>query len=207
MSTPLQVYQRILQLPCDDLRSGRGIKDTLDLSLKQLIGTVFCPERGFKVQYGSDDNGQLEATISRGVHKIQLQGRYGQNTVFSGEKKSSFISYTIRAEGTLSTLNRAENSRRPVMFGRVAGATVLAAVAVIVLWMSRMEGHRVPAIICALLAGQWLGGKVAQRIAQQLEARAEDRTVDIQELERAKAVWTVFTSNVTEITSAYRAVK
>jgi hypothetical protein len=209
MSTPLQVYQRVLQLPCDDLRSGLGIKATLDMGLKQVIASVFRPSDGFKVQCAEDEGGQLQATISRGVHNIQLQGRYGQNTLFSGEKKSSFISYTIRAEGTLSASNHAEHAGHPmVKYGRITGAAVLAAAALALFLIAKIKAHNIPIIIIGVLVGgQWLGGKVGQRIAQRLEARAENHSVNKDELETARAVWEHFTSSIAETTSAYPAVR
>ena len=207
MSTPLQVYRRVLQLPCDDLRSGLGIKDTLDLGLKQLIASVFRPSEGFKIRYSDEENGQLHATVSRGAHTIQVQGRYGQNTVFAGERKSSFISYTIRAEGALSTLSRAENaSDLIVMYGRFTGAALLAAVVLTLLLIVTGEVH-IALIMGALVGGQWLGAKVGQRIAQHLEARAENHSIDTEELQCAEAVWEHFTHSITGITSAYPAVR
>src|SRR5437867_4829003 len=82
MNQPQRVYQRILRLPCGDVREGTGFKDMLDAALKQVTDAICKSADGFNVKLGQDLNGQLQATITRGAHKIELRGRYGQNTVF-----------------------------------------------------------------------------------------------------------------------------
>ena len=101
---PQQVYQRILKLPCGDVREGVGLKDMLDAALKQLMAGICKPADGFDVKVGTDSDGHLQATITRGPHKMELQGRYGQNTIFKDGAKACFVSYTVHAESAFSTL-------------------------------------------------------------------------------------------------------
>ena len=213
MSTPRQVYQRILQLPCDDLRSGMSLKSTLDTELKQVIGRTFKPAEGFKVDVGSDDAGQLTATVSRGVHTIQLQGRYGQNSVYAaGGQQASFISYTIRAEGSFSNLDRAEfMGWNLVLLARITGALGAAALVIIAMVLIPHSldffAHSAPLVAMALVGGQWLGARIGRNLANRLEAHAETSPRATAQWELADATWQRLTSGISSAITGYPVVK
>src|SRR5688500_9557045 len=104
------VYQRVLRLPCDNIRSGIGFKATLDAALKQLVEGLFKASEGFKIELGDHTGGHLRAVITRGVEKFEVEGCYGQNSAFAEGKKVSFVSYTVRAESGTGTGAASANS-------------------------------------------------------------------------------------------------
>src|SRR5438093_10025865 len=156
-----RVYQRILKLPCGDVREGVGLKDMLDAALKQLMAGICKPADGFDVKVGKDSDGHLQATITRGPHKMELQGRYGQNTIFKDGAKACFVSYTVHAESAFSTLGRVENAGETfVVLGRIAGVMLgVFAVCAIVKYgfeRARMVAYSIPIFVGIVYAGKWL---------------------------------------------------
>src|SRR3954470_4569984 len=91
----LMQYQRVLRLPCDDIRSGIGFKATLDKALRQLLEGLFKAVDGFSVEFGDHTGGHLRAIISRGAQKIEVEGCYGQNSSYGDGTKKPFVSYTV----------------------------------------------------------------------------------------------------------------
>src|SRR5205814_1289666 len=75
----LMKYQRVLRLPCDDIRSGIGFKATLDKALKQLLEGLFKAADGFRIEFGNHTGGHLRAIIRGGGESIEVEGCYGQN--------------------------------------------------------------------------------------------------------------------------------
>jgi hypothetical protein len=206
-----QVYQRILKLPCGDVREGASLKTTLDTAVKEVLATICKPADGFKLKVAQDDSGHLQATITRGAHKIEVQGRYGQNTVFKDGGKASFVSYTVRAEAGLATLDRAENAGESLEGLGKIGGVVLAIVAVCALlsWMVRKLGliiYSVPIFILIVYAGKWAGGKAGRAVANRIQERATNRVLSGDEIEKADAVWERLTNGITTVTSSYPAV-
>src|SRR5688572_27358987 len=102
-------YQRVLRLPCDNIRDGISLKATLDAALKQLVEVLFKPADGFRIELGDHTGGHLRAIITRGAEKFEVEGCYGQNSTFTEGKKVSFVSYTVRAEGVLGPDDRSTN--------------------------------------------------------------------------------------------------
>src|SRR5688572_9620470 len=84
-------YQRVLRLPCDNIRSGIGFKATLDTALKQLVEKLFKPSDGFNVELGDHTGGHLRAVITRGSERFEVEGCYGQNSSFAEGKKVAFV--------------------------------------------------------------------------------------------------------------------
>lgn len=210
MNRPQQVYQRILKLPCGDVREGIGLKEMLDSALKQVLTAICKPGDGFKVKVAEDSGGHLQATIIRGAHKIEVQGRYGQNTIFKDGAKASFVSYTVRAEGGVSTLDRAENAGESfAVLGKIAGVVLGAfLVCCFMKWMdkARVIVYSIPVFVGIVYAGKWLGEKVGRTLADVIEGKATSHVLAGEDVTKAKAIWERLTNSITSVTSSYPAV-
>ncbi len=211
MNQPQRVYQRILRLPCGDIREGVGLKDMLDSALKQVTTAICKSADGFKVNLGNDSSGQLQATIMRGAHKIELQGLYGQNTIFKDGAKASFVSYTVRAESAFSPLDRIENAGEGfVVLGRIAGVMlgVFAVCAVVKYGFERvrMVVYSIPVFLGIVYAGKWLGEKAARWIVGAIQTQVATAVLPGQDVAKAEAAWQRLTDSIDAVTSSYPAV-
>lgn len=207
----MHVYQRILKLPCGDVREGRSLKTTLDTALKEVLDATCKRGDGFKVKVKEDESGHLQATITRGAHKIEVQGRYGQNTVFKEGGKASFVSYTVRAEAGLSSLDRAENAGESLeLWGKIGGVVVsCGGICAVLAWMTEKYGfvvYSIPIFILVVYAGKWIGGKVGRELANRIQTHATNRVQGSEEVAKAEAVWHRLTNGITTVTSSYPAV-
>lgn len=195
-------YQRVLRLPCDNIRSGIGFKATLDAALKQLLEAMFKPAAGFKIDFGDHTGGHLRAIITRGSETFEVEGCYGQNSTFADDKKVAFVSYTIRAEGATRPGDQpASGFEGAELIGKVAGVVV--AVALVCLLMSPMLKTSkfifcLPVIAAAAYAGKWLGVKAARTVAGATQGGSSDQTSS-----QASAMWKRLTHAIESVTSRY----
>jgi hypothetical protein len=169
-------YQRVLKLPCDNIRSGISLKATLDAALKQLVEALFKTSDGFSIELGDHTGGHLRAVITRGTEKFEVEGCYGQNSTFAGDKKVPFVSYTIRVETALGPNERTRaTSENAELIGKVAG--VVAAVALACLLMAPLLKsskflYCMPILAAAAYGGRWLGVKTARTLAGATQAHS-----------------------------------
>jgi hypothetical protein len=198
------LYQRVLKLPCDDIRSGIAFKSTLDAGLKQLVTVLFKPADGFKIQFRDDTGGHLWAVVTRGEHTIEVEGRYGQNSSFAEGKKVSFVSYTIRAETGVGTMRATENGCENVeLLGKIIGVVLSVVVAYAI--CSRINNKTamlifaVPIFAAMIFAGRWLGRRTARMIVGQIQSSAAAGS----DMAQAKAIWQRLTSGIDTVTSGY----
>ena len=163
-------YQRVLKLPCDDIRSGIGFKATLDLALKQLVESLFKAADGFKIEFGDHTGGHLRAVISRGVQTIEVEGCYGQNSSFTDGKKVQFVSYTVRAEtGSEKARGTDNTSENTEVIGKIAGVVLSVALSCAIMSpLLRKSGKFIlllPLFAALVYGGKILGAKAARILA------------------------------------------
>lgn len=211
MNRPQQVYQRILKLPCGDVREGVGLKEMLDSALKQVVSAICEPGDGFKVKVAEDSGGHLQATIMRGGHKIELQGRYGQNSIFKDGAKASFVSYTVRAESGVATLDRAENVGEGfAVIGKIAGVVLgVFLVCCFMKWMmekARLIVYSLPLFAGIVYGGKLLGERVGRMVANAIEGEATTRILAGEDFAKAHAIWERLTNSIDSVTSSYPTV-
>ena len=164
------VYQRVLRLPCDNIRSGIGFKATLDAALKQLVEGLFKASEGFKIELGDHTGGHLRAVITRGVEKFEVEGCYGQNSAFAEGKKVSFVSYTVRAEsGTGTGAASANSCENAEVIGKIAGVVVTVGLSCGTMSSLLQKSGKficlLPLIVGLILGGKWLGAKAGRIVA------------------------------------------
>jgi hypothetical protein len=203
----IMVYQRILRLPCDDIRSGLGFKSSLDAGLRQLMDVLFKAADGFKVELRDDTGGHFWAIVRRGAHKIEVEGRYGQNSVLKDGEKARFVSYTVRAETKVGTSDRGESGGDNFeVIGRIAG--VVLSVAAVCGLMTTIEKTRVfflliPVFVGIVWAGKWLGARVGRLLANEIRRRASHGALSGKDMSQADAIWKRLTSALNTVTSGY----
>ena len=199
----LMRYQRVLRLPCDNIRSGIGFKATLDLALKQLVEALFKPSAGFKIEFGDHTGGHLRAVITRGAEKFEVEGCYGQNSTFADDKKVPFVSYTVRAEVVLGANNQAANvGEGAELIGKVAGVVI--AVALVCALMSPILKTSkfifcLPVIAAAAYGGKWLGIKAVRIVVGATQGGGTSEQSSAQ----AGAMWKRLTHAIESVTSSY----
>jgi hypothetical protein len=196
-------YQRVLRLPCDNIRNGISLKATLDLALKQLVEALFKPSNGFKIEFGDHTGGHLRAVITRGAEKFEVEGCYGQNSTFVDDKKVPFVSYTVRAEAALGANDPvASTSEGAELIGKVAGV-VIAVALVCVLMSPVLKTSKfvfcLPLIAAAAYGGKLLGIK-AVRI---LVGATQGGGTNAQSSAQGGAMWKRLTHAIESVTSSY----
>ena len=201
-------YQRVLRLPCDDIRSGIGFKATLDKALKQLVEGLFKAADGFRIEFGDHTGGHLRAIIRRGVQEIEVEGCYGQNSAFTEGKKVQFVSYTVRARGGLGSAQGSENApENAEVIGKIAG--VVLSVAIVCAIMSSLMSksakfiYALPVFAAAVYAGKLLGAKAGRTFARGMSGGANDQGLSGKDKSQAEAVWKRLIHAIEGVTSGY----
>ncbi|HKQ40649.1 MAG TPA: hypothetical protein VJ063_21455 [Verrucomicrobiae bacterium] len=199
-------YQRVLRLPCDNIRSGISLKATLDAALKQLLEALFKSSDGFKIQLGDHTGGHLRAIITRGEEKIEVEGCYGQNSNFADGKKVSFVSYTVRAEAVLGSgnsgpVNPSENAE---VIGKIAGVVLSVALSCAVISSLLHKSGKfifcLPIFVAFIYAGKLLGVRVARTF---VGATQGSTAISSKGTAQASPVWKRLIHAIETVTSGY----
>lgn len=195
-------YQRVLRLPCDNIRSGIGFKASLDTALKQVLEAIFKASDGFKIELGDHTGGHLRAIITYGVEKYEVEGCYGQNSTFDEGKKVSFVSYTVRAEGGAGASDQSANANESAdLLGKIGGlviALLLACALMSPILKSAKFIYCLPVLAVAAYAGRHFGVKLARTIvgASQVSSKSNDKVP-------ASTTWKRLTHAIESVTSDY----
>lgn len=207
----LMQYQRVLRLPCDDIRSGIGFKATLDKALRQLLEGLFRTSDGFRVQLDDHTGGHLRAVITHGSRKIEVEGCYGQNSSFVDGKKKPFVSYTVRVLSGHGTTQGSENSAETAeVIGKIAG--VVLSVAIVCVIMSSLFSksakfiYALPVFVAAVYAGKLLGARAGRTLAGGALSSPLDQSSSSNNKAQGDAVWKRLIHAIESVTSAYPTV-
>jgi len=198
----LMVYQRVLRLPCDNIRSGIGFKATLDAAIKQVLEAIFKASDGFKIELGDHTGGHLRAIITHGAEKFEVEGCYGQNSAFTDGKKVSFVSYTVRAESVAGASQRPANATENAeLFGKIGGvviALLLACALMSPMLKSAKFIYCLPVLALAAYAGRYFGVKFARTIvgASKVSSASNEKVP-------ASVTWKRLTHAIESVTSNY----
>ena len=196
-------YQRVLRLPCDNIRDGISLKATLDAALKQLLEALFKSSDGFKIELGDHTGGHLRAIIKRGEETIEVEGCYGQNSSFTDGKKVSFVSYTVRAEAAFgAAASRSENNGESAeTIGKIAGVVLAVALSCAImsplLHKSGKFIYTLPIFIALVYAGRLLGIKAARIAVGATQGSGSQST------NYASTTWKRLIHAIESVTSAY----
>ena len=198
-------YQRVLRLPCDDIRSGIGFKATLDVALKQLLEKLFKASDGFKIELGDHTGGHLRAIITRGEEKIEVEGCYGQNSTFAEGKKVSFVSYTVRVEAAIGNAGpSASASENAELIGKITGVVLSVALSCAIMSpLMHKSGkfiYLLPIFIALVYGGKLLGAKAASIVVGATQNSATPSTANTTQ---ASPVWKRLIHAIESVTDGY----
>jgi hypothetical protein len=208
MSETPYSYQCVLRVPTDDLAAGLACKFQLDDQIKRGLASVLPGGAKLDCQISGDAPGVLNATIIRAGQTISVTGRYGQNTVFTGGRKTSFVSYSIRAELVSTALERADAwGEQFILWGKIIGAVALplplcwamfafaAKWGWLIIW--------VLPLVLAVKLGIWCGGKAGESLARRFENRVHDQSVDSGVADETAGLWQRLTKQLDHISGGY----
>jgi hypothetical protein len=211
MSEPLFSYQRVLKIPADDLAAGFSHKTQLDDQIKQGLASVLPSEAKLDCQIIGDAPGNLSATIVRDGQTISVTGRYGQNTFFTGGRKTSFVSYSIRAELVSTTLEQMDAlGEQSILWGKIIGAVV---VPLPLIWAIFAFADKwglliiwVLPLVLGVKLGIWCGGKAGESLARRLENRVHNQSVESGAADETASLWKRLTNQLETISGRYEKV-
>jgi len=194
MSDTPYSYQCVLRIPADDLTAGQTHKSQIDEQIKQAVASVLPSGAKLDCQVGGEAPGCLTATIIRDGQTISVTGRYGQNTVFTGGRKTSFVSYSIRAELVSTAMEKADAwGEHFILWGKIIGGVVAPLPfgwamfvfatkwGLLIIWVLPM--------VLAVKLGIWGGGKAGEALARRLENRVHDQSVDSGVADDTASLW------------------
>jgi len=198
-------YQRVLRLPCDNIRDGISFKATIDGALKQLLETLFKTSDGFKIELGDHTGGHLRAIISRGEEKIEVEGCYGQNSRFDEGKKVSFVSYTVRVEAAFRGAGpSATTSENADLIGKIVGVVIAVAVGCAVMSPLLHKSGKfifcLPIFIALAYAGKLFGLKAARTVVGATQGSANPSGGNASQ---SSAVWKRLIHAIERVTDGY----
>ena len=211
MSETPYSHHCVLRIPVDNLAAGFSHKSQLDDQIKQGLLSVLPGGAKLDCQISGAAPGNLSATIVRDGQTITVTGRYGQNTLFSGGRKTSFISYSIRAELVNTALERVDAwGEQSILWGKIIGAVV---VPLPLIWAMFAFAARWGLLIIWLLPlvlgvklGIWCGGKAGESLARRLENRVHNQSVDSGVADETAGLWKRLTNQLESISGRYEKV-
>ena len=211
MAEPFQVYQRTLKLPCEGLESGRRHKVSLDVKIKKALLSFSAHTSRPKCELEDSETGNLIGSLKTNSYEVSLQTTFGQNTVFVSGTKQTFISYGVRMESTIPTLDRAASSAENLTLAlKIAGGILgPAAFFGIVQLFLNLYGHVViPYLFVAvsLLVGIWCGSKLGGLVGSALERRAFRRVENKGVLSEAEGLWDALVEKLDSAVKEYERV-
>jgi hypothetical protein len=211
MSDTPYSYQCVLKVPADDLAAGLACKSQLDDQIKRALAAVLPGGAKLACQLSGEAPGVLNATIIRDGQTISVTGRYGQNSVFTGGRKTSFVSYSIRAELVSTALERADAwGEQFTLWGKIIGAVVMPLPLVWAMFAFAAKwGWLIVWVLPLVLAvkfGIWGGGKAGESLARRLENRVHDQAVDSGVADETAGLWRRLKQQLEHISRGYEKV-
>ena len=203
----LMKYQRVLRLPCDDIRSGIGFKATLDKALRQLLEGLFKAADGFRIEFGDHTGGHLRAIITRGPQKIEVEGCYGQNSSFAEGKKVQFVSYTVHVEGGFGGQRSENATENAETIGKIVGVVLsVMLVCAILSPLLRKSGKfmlLLPVLAVLVYGGKVFGARVGRTLASGTSGGGSQEGVSGNEKGQVDAVWKRLIHAIESVTEQY----
>jgi hypothetical protein len=211
----LHEFSRTLKLPDDDFDARRHKRD-LDEGVRKLASKVAAGFGRMECKVSADQAGHLSVKLMDNALTICIQTQFGTNATFNGGVSQSFCSYTIRAEGRVLALNKADGWTRWVKIACMTAGVV--GIPVGLVWfaytLARSLGlemlHRLwlneMGIALAFLLGAWVGGKVGRALAAIIEKHTFRRAEAEGVIPRMESLWDGLTERIAELTREYEMV-
>lgn len=208
MSEPLHSYSQTIKLPCEKLEAGLSDKAKLDAAIKEMV-TVLAKGSGlWQCAWRSDASGNLAATLNTKTCVVDLKTNYGQNAVYVGQERRSFISYGVQAESKITFLEQAADKAEHLrlllkVIGGVFGPIVLFGLFNLILDLLGFVIIPYVLITISLVVGIWGGRKLGDLLGSAMESRAEQRAETQGVKAEADAFWGMLTMKLDHIIEPY----
>lgn len=213
MAETLNTYRKTVKLPVDSFEAARPLREALDEQVHQAIVSLNTHEPSLQTTRSTDDRGNPSLRASANGYDILITTRSGQDSTFQAGERRTFVSYTLTANSTLRSLDRATTvSREMELFLQIAGAILVAAlffwIIDLLLSLSGLPSIRIPVIlIVAIVAGGgWLGQRLGVYCGEQLEARTLSRAERAGALPQLAALWSQLEQRFNSLLTSYESV-
>ena len=203
MGDALKSFQRTFKFPFDQLEHGMAQREALDAAVKATVQAAKEVTSNFEIKLQRDADGQLKGHLSRGPLQISISGRYAHNKSFTGNEKSSFVSYTIEAQATCSKLEHSgEVGTHLILASKIGGAVAATFVLCLLMsWFFKRTGY-IFYMSLLFIPIVWLGIQGGARLGKILAARVENRV--LQQLgpgmDEFENLWNFLTTRLNAIT-------
>lgn len=197
MSENLTSYRKAIKLSCSTVEESLPTRMGLDQQVEEAVASLSAVEPQLRVTRSTDERGNPAIQISAEGFDFAIATRSGQDTVFQGGERRTFISYTVSASSSLTALDRATSiSREALFFLRGIGAILFAGLFFwginFLLSLVGMIIVRMPAapIVVLVGIGAWVGERVGASVGARLEARAFSQAERSGSLPQLENLWT-----------------
>lgn len=196
MSESILSYRKSVKLPVAAFEAAQPMRRALDEQVAQAVVSLGTYEPELAAKRTTDESGNCQLHATAKGYELVVATRAGQDSVFRGGERSTFVSYTISATAALKSLNRAAAvSRELTYILRGVGAVVFAGLFFLAvdLLMRRWDipEMKVPAmlIVGVVLAGSWLGERLGNWAGEKMEAGAWAKAEKNQALPQLELLW------------------
>jgi hypothetical protein len=121
----LASYRKTVRLRAENLEHARPLRSALDERVFQAVSSLTNQEPKLQVTRSADERGNCSILASANGYDLTIATRSGQDSVFQGGERRSFISYTVSASSRVKSLDRAAVVSQEITFSvRIAGGVV-----------------------------------------------------------------------------------
>jgi hypothetical protein len=197
MGEILTRYSKIVRLRAESLAASQPIRSSLDEKVHQAVTSLTTHEPNLRITRSVDDGGNCSIQASANGYNIAIATRSGQDSVFQGGAPRTFVSYSLSAEGTLRSLDRAASFSREMRVILRGGGGLLCAFLFFcgidfLFRDSEATFIHIPLglVVVIVIAGGWLGERLGNILGNKLEARACARAERSGALPQLEFLWT-----------------
>lgn len=213
MSENLATYQKTVRLAAITLDEAKPIRSALDERIEQAVNGLASAEPLLEITSRTDPGGNFCAQASANGYSITVSTRCGQDTQFKDGVRKTFISYTISAQSSMRSLDRAASVSRELKTTlRVLGAIGFAVVVFVLtdllaskLGFTLLRLH-VLVMVGAVAFGGWIGNRFGTFMGDKLEARAYARAETGGTLPQLDMLWHKLERQLDGLLSSYERV-
>jgi hypothetical protein len=197
MGEILTSYSKIVRLQAENVEASRPIRASLDEKVHQVVTSLTTHEPKLQITRSVDDRGNSSIQASANGYDIAIATRSGQDSMFQEGKPRTFISYSLSAQGSLRSLDRAASFSRELRVILRGGGALLCAFLLFcgIDFLFRDSGPgliHIPLglVIVVVIAGGWLGERLGNLLGTKLEAGACARAERTGALPQLEFLWT-----------------
>jgi hypothetical protein len=197
MGEILTSYSKIVKLRAESVAEAQPIRASLDEKVHQAVTSLTTHEPNLQITRSVDEGGNCSIQAAANGYNITIATRSGRDSVFQGGAPRTFISYSLSAEGSLRSLDRAAAFSREMRVILRGGGGLLCAFLFFcgIDYLFRDSGatfiHLPLALVVGIvIAGGWLGERLGNLLGNKLETRACARAEQTGALPQLEFLWT-----------------